>query len=73
MQNAVLYFGIMSDADVIIIGAGMAGLTCGCLLAEKGLKVLMIEKPPLRRMDFPSTSQCNHWVNVKKAAGCGEF
>lgn len=30
--------------DVIIIGAGMAGLTCGCLLAQKGLKVLMIEK-----------------------------
>jgi prolycopene isomerase len=34
----------MMDADVIIIGAGMAGLTCGCLLAQKGLKVLMIEK-----------------------------
>jgi phytoene desaturase len=34
----------MSDTDVIIIGAGMAGLTCGCLLAKKGLKVLMIEK-----------------------------
>ncbi len=34
----------MSDADVIIIGAGMAGLTCGCLLAQKGLKVLLIEK-----------------------------
>jgi prolycopene isomerase len=34
----------MSDADVIIIGAGMAGLTCGCLLAKRGLKVLMIEK-----------------------------
>jgi phytoene desaturase len=32
------------DADVIIIGAGVAGLTCGCLLARKGLKVLMIEK-----------------------------
>jgi len=40
----VLYFSIMPDADVIIIGAGMAGLTCGCLLAQKGLKVLMIEK-----------------------------
>jgi all-trans-retinol 13,14-reductase len=40
----MLYFQIMSDADVIIIGAGMAGLTCGCLLAKKGLKVLMIEK-----------------------------
>jgi prolycopene isomerase len=34
----------MKDADVIIIGAGMAGLTCGCILAQKGLKVLMIEK-----------------------------
>jgi phytoene desaturase len=41
---AVLYFQIMSEADVIIIGAGMAGLTCGCLLTKKGLKVLMIEK-----------------------------
>jgi NADPH-dependent glutamate synthase beta subunit-like oxidoreductase len=35
---------VMADADVIIIGSGMAGLTCGCLLAKKGLKVLMIEK-----------------------------
>jgi prolycopene isomerase len=34
----------MFDADVIIIGAGMAGLTCGCLLAKKSLRVLMIEK-----------------------------
>jgi phytoene desaturase len=32
------------DADVIIIGAGVAGLTCGCLLAKKGLKVLIVEK-----------------------------
>jgi prolycopene isomerase len=35
---------IMPDADVIIIGAGIAGLTSGCLLAKRGLKVLMIEK-----------------------------
>ena len=34
----------MSDTDVIIVGAGMAGLTCGCLLAQKGLKVLIVEK-----------------------------
>ena len=34
----------MADTDVIIIGSGIAGLTCGCLLAKKGLKVLMIEK-----------------------------
>ena len=36
----------MPDADVIIVGAGVAGLTCGCLLAKKSLKVLMIEKNP---------------------------
>ncbi len=40
----MLYFFVMSDTDVIIIGAGVAGLTCGCLLAQKGLKVLVIEK-----------------------------
>jgi len=34
----------MPDLDVIIIGAGVAGLTCGCLLAQKGLKVLIVEK-----------------------------
>ena len=34
----------MADADVIVIGAGVAGLTCGCLLAKKGMKVLMVEK-----------------------------
>ncbi len=34
----------MGDTDVIIIGAGVAGLTCGCLLAKRGLKVLIIEK-----------------------------
>jgi phytoene desaturase len=34
----------MPDWDVIIIGAGVAGLTCGCLLAQKGLKVLIVEK-----------------------------
>jgi len=36
----------MTDADVIIIGSGIAGLTCGCLLAKKGIKVLIIEKNP---------------------------
>ncbi len=34
----------MLDSDVIIIGAGIAGLTCGCLLAQKGLRVLIFEK-----------------------------
>ena len=35
---------MLPDVDVIIIGAGIAGLTCGCLLTKKGLKVLIIEK-----------------------------
>ena len=34
----------MADADVIIIGGGIAGLTCGCLLAQKGLRILLLEK-----------------------------
>ncbi len=34
----------MGDVDVIIIGAGVAGLTCGCFLAKRGLRVLIIEK-----------------------------
>lgn len=34
----------MADADVIIIGGGIAGLTCACLLAKQGLRILLIEK-----------------------------
>lgn len=40
----MLYYGIMPDQDVIIIGAGMGGITCGSLLAKRGLKVLILEK-----------------------------
>jgi prolycopene isomerase len=32
------------DFDIIIIGAGIGGLTCGALLAQRGLKVLVVEK-----------------------------
>jgi phytoene dehydrogenase-like protein len=30
--------------DVIIVGAGTAGLVCGCILAEQGLRVTIVEK-----------------------------
>jgi phytoene dehydrogenase-like protein len=30
--------------DVIIIGAGIGGLTCGCYLAQEGLNVLIVEQ-----------------------------
>jgi len=32
------------DYDVIIIGAGIGGLTCGCYLAKAGLKTLIVEQ-----------------------------
>ena len=32
------------DFDVIIIGAGVEGLTCDCFLAKRTLKVLIVEK-----------------------------
>ena len=36
----------MSDYDVIIIGAGAAGLSAGALLAKEGQKVLVLERSP---------------------------
>lgn len=35
-----------NDFDVICIGAGMAGLTAGNLLTQKGYKVLIVERNP---------------------------
>lgn len=32
------------DYDVIIIGAGISGLVCGCYLAKAGMKTLIVEK-----------------------------
>ena len=37
--------GLKKDQyDVVIIGAGIGGLVCGCYLAKAGLKVLIVEK-----------------------------
>lgn len=35
---------MVENYDVIIIGAGISGLVCGCYLAREGLKVLIVEK-----------------------------
>ena len=32
------------EYDVVILGAGMGGLVCGCYLAKAGVKVLIVEK-----------------------------
>ena len=34
----------MPDYDVIVIGAGLGGLTSGALLAHQGRKVLVLEQ-----------------------------
>jgi len=33
-----------TNYDAVIIGAGMGGLSCGTLLAKKGLRVLICEQ-----------------------------
>jgi len=35
---------VMPDYDVIVIGAGLGGLTSGALLAHQGRKVLVLEQ-----------------------------
>ncbi|MFX0136744.1 MAG: phytoene desaturase family protein [Candidatus Hodarchaeota archaeon] len=38
-------FGCLEHSyDIIIIGAGIGGLTCGCYLAKAGMKVLIVEQ-----------------------------
>jgi len=60
--------------DVIIIGAGIGGLTCGAILAKEGMKVLVIEqasKPggyaTSYRKDGFTFDSCVHFLG-----GCGE-
>ncbi|MBU1869127.1 MAG: NAD(P)/FAD-dependent oxidoreductase, partial [Candidatus Omnitrophica bacterium] len=35
---------LKNEYDVIIIGAGISGLVCGCYLAKSGIKTLIVEK-----------------------------
>jgi len=34
----------VADYDVIIVGAGLGGLSCGALLAKNGFKTLVLEQ-----------------------------
>lgn len=37
----------IKEVDVLIIGSGPAGLTCATVAAQKGLRVLLVEKAPV--------------------------
>lgn len=61
------------ECDIAIIGAGIGGLTCGALLAKKGLKVMIFEQhykvggycTSFKRRGF-TFDPCIHVIN-----GCG--
>lgn len=36
----------MDEFDVVVVGAGYGGATCGALLARRGLRVLVVDKNP---------------------------
>ncbi|TIV49688.1 MAG: FAD-dependent oxidoreductase, partial [Mesorhizobium sp.] len=36
----------MADADVIIVGAGLAGLVAAAELAEAGKKIIIVDQEP---------------------------
>ena len=44
----------MKQTDIVIIGAGPAGLSFACSLADTGLKVLLIEKAPKKSLANPA-------------------
>ncbi len=51
----------MSDADVLILGAGAAGLTAAIFAAQRGLNVLVLEKAPMagRKILMSGGTRCN--------------
>ncbi|PYF76706.1 NAD(P)/FAD-dependent oxidoreductase [Pedobacter nutrimenti] len=48
----------MKSADVLIVGAGLAGLTCAIHLLKSGYPVLLLEKNP-----FPQHKVCGEYVS----------
>lgn len=42
--EAIADIASVEEADVVVIGAGMAGMSAACSAAEKGAKVVLLEK-----------------------------
>jgi len=59
--------------DVIVIGAGIGGLTCGNFLAKNGLKVLILEKNPVPGGAVTTFYRGGHPIDISHSlCGMGE-
>jgi hypothetical protein len=60
------------DADVIIIGAGLAGLTAAAELADAGRQVLLLEQEPEQALGGQAwwSTGCS-WLTPRSSAACG--
>src|SRR5919199_3214808 len=45
-RRAVRRIRMPNDADVIVVGAGLAGLVAACELADAGKRVIVVEQEP---------------------------
>ena len=67
----------MTDYDVIIAGAGAAGLMCAIETGKRGRKVLVIEKgkKPAQKIRISGGGRCNftniHTLKIKNRASNG--
>ena len=43
-NKILINFSEYEKYDVVIIGAGIAGIICGCFLAKEGMKTLIVEQ-----------------------------
>ncbi|MET8676859.1 FAD-dependent monooxygenase [Streptomyces sp. NPDC004647] len=64
--------GIPNETDVLIVGSGPAGALLGCLLARRGIDVLVVEKQADFERDFRGESLAAPSVITLRKLGFGD-